>query len=324
MISRLALKFRHLVILLIVFLQACSSQPELFSSGGETWGIYQVNLETGLIQTLYAVEDELSGLSLDPAGERLVFSQMVGGHGYEFSEIYTLDLSNGVLNKLTENESWDVYPVWSPDGTQVAFLSWRDTTLDIFLMDREGTNQTRLYNSGYHDADIDWVGDQIVFTSQSKIWVMESDGSNARVITDPPQAGQWGRANLPFGDYDPRLSLDGSKVVFSRLINDESVHGNYDLFIMDMDGSNLVNLTNTGYSQGLSSWSARGDKILYILSAMGEQGLYDLYSIRADGTDNQLLNPETFPPELLIQGARYAPDGLSVYIIGQWWNESNN
>lgn len=191
-------------------------------------------------------------------------------------------------------------------------------------MDRTGANQTKLYDSGFHDADIDWVRDQIVFTSQSKIWVMESDGSNARVVTDPPQAGQWGRANLPFGDYDPRLSPDGSKVVFSRLISDESVHGNYDLYLMNLDGSNLINLTNTGYSQGLSSWSSKGDKILYILSAKGEQGLYDLYSIKADGMDNQLLNPETLPPELLIQGARYASDGLSVYFIGQWWNELNN
>lgn len=67
---------RFLVIFSIIFLQACSPQPELFSSGGETWGIYLVNLETGLIQTLYAVNDELSGLSLDPTGGRLVFSQM--------------------------------------------------------------------------------------------------------------------------------------------------------------------------------------------------------------------------------------------------------
>lgn len=108
------------------------------------------------------------------------------------------------------------------------------------------------------------------------------------------------------------------------MISDESVHGNYDLYLMGLDGSNLINLTNTGYSQGLSSWSAKGDKILYILSAKGEQGLYDLYSIKADGMDNQLLNPETLPPELLIQGARYASDGLSVYFIGQWWNELNN
>lgn len=320
-ISRLALKFRYLVILFFVFLQACSSQPEIFSSGGETWGIYYMNLETGLIQTLYAGEDELSGLSLDSAGERLVFSQMTGGTGYEYTEIYTLSISDRKLRRLTENSDWDLYPVWSPDGTRIAFLSWRELTLDIYQMEAAGTNQTLLLDSGVHDADIDWVGDQIVFTSQSKIWVMESDGSNARVITDPPRANQWGRANLPFGDYDPRLSPDGSKVVFSRMIKDDSVHGNYDLFIMDMDGSDLVNLTNTGYSQGLSSWSAKGDKILYILSAIGEMGLYDLYSISLDGTDNQLLNPETLPSELLIQSARYAPDGMSVYFIGQWWKE---
>jgi Tol biopolymer transport system component len=322
-LSKSGIKSMYLAILLIGFLQACSAQPELFSSGGETWGIYRINLETGLIQTLYAVDDELSGLSIDSAGERLVFSQMLGGSGYEYSEIYTLDLLDGNLDKLTENEFWDIYPVWSPDGTQIAFLSWRGTTLDIYLMDSEGTNQTLLYDSGFHDADLDWAGDQIVFTSESKIWIMDSDGSNARVITDPPQAGQWGQANLPFGDYDPRISPDGSRMVFSRLIKDDSVHGNYDLYIMDLDGSNLTNLTNTGYTQGLSSWSTKGDKVLFIVSGMGDQGLYDLYSIKADGTENKLINPETIPPDFLIHDAKYARDDSSIYFIGQWWIESN-
>ncbi|MCJ7832385.1 MAG: hypothetical protein MUP92_02940 [Actinobacteria bacterium] len=39
---------------------------------------------------------------------------------------------------------------------------------------------------------------------------MDSDGSDARPITDPPRVGEWGNAVLPFGDYDPRISPDGT------------------------------------------------------------------------------------------------------------------
>ena len=176
-------------------------------------------------------------------------------------------------------------------------------------MDADGNNQNLLYDSGFHDADLDWVGDKIAFTSQDRIWTMDEDGENPRTLTDPPRAGEWGAANLPFGDYDPRISPDGTRIVFSRLVADDSIHGNYDLFIVDVDGSNIKNLTKTGYSQGLSSWSPNGEKLLYILSAKGEQGFYDLYEINSYGSDNKSITPAFFPNNFLIHGARYSADG---------------
>jgi len=248
---------------------------------------------------------------------------MTGGSGYEFSEIYSLSLTGGTLSRLTENASWDLYPVWSPDGTRIAFLSWRDATLDIYLMDADGSNQTLLYDSGFHDADIDWVGKNIVFTSQSRIWMIDEEGSNARQLTDPPRAGEWGGANLPFGDYDPRLSPDGTKLIFSRLFGDGSVHGNYELIMIDFSSADSINLTNTRYSQGLSSWSPNGDKILFIISAVGGEGVYDLYSMKVDGSDKKMITPASFPPQFLIHWARYSLDESQVYFIGQWWQEPN-
>ena len=312
------------LILWVVFVLlcfGCAGQQPSISSSGETWGIYKLDLQSEEVNLLYGAEREISGLSLDPSRKRLVFSQQVDGSEHENTEIYTLDLSTFEPARLTNNENWDLYPVWSPDGSQIAFLSWRNTTLDIYLMDADGNNQTLLYDSGYHDADLDWVGNKIAFTSQDRIWIMEEDGSDPRPLTDPPRAGEWGQANLPFGDYDPRLSPDGARVVFSRLVDDESVHGNYDLYIMDLDGSSLKNLTMTGYSQGLSSWSPGGEKLLYIISAIGKQGVYDLSSINSDGSENISLTPTYFPVHFLIHGARYSADSAAVYFIGQWWSE---
>jgi len=305
-------------LLMVILFSTCSAQPKEFSSAGETWGIYQLDLETGQVNTLYGTEQELSGLSLNAAGDWLVFSQMTGGTGYEFSEIYTLSILDRGLSRLTDNSNWDLYPVWSPDGSEIAFLSWRDSTLDIFLMDATGTNQALLYDSGFHDADIDWVGDKIVFTRQDRVWIMDSDGKNPRPITDPPRAGEWGQANLPFGDYDPRLSPDGTEIVFSRMIGDESTHGNYDIFQVNLDGSALLNLTKTGFSQGLSSWSPSGETILFIVSASGDKGLYDLYSINKDGSDNHQISPEYFPANFLIHSKKvnnYCFFGFHISIL---------
>jgi TolB protein len=308
---------------LVMLIFGCSTQPREFNSTGEIWGIYQLDLETETVLKLYGADQEISGLSLDSTGENLVFSQMTGGAGYEYTEIYSLSPRDLAPTRLTENSNWDLYPVWSPDGTQIAFLSWRDSTLDIYLMEVTGANQILLYDSGFHDADIDWVGDQIVFTSEGRIWSMDSDGLNPRPLTDPPRAGEWGKANLPFGDYDPRISPDGTRVLFSRLINDESVHGNYDLYLVDTAGSSLENLTGTGYSQGLSSWAPSGEEFLFIVSAINDRGVYDIYSIKLDGSDYKLLTPEYFPADFLIHSARYSADALSVYFVGQWWNEDS-
>jgi TolB protein len=189
-------------------------------------------------------------------------------------------------------------------------------------MNDDGNNQRQLYDSGFHDADIDWVGDKIVFTSQSRIWIMDSDGKNPRPVTDPPRAGEWGQANLPFGDYDPRLSPDGTEIIFSRMIGVESTHGNYDIYRVNLDGSDLLNLTKTGYSQGLTSWSPAGNEILFIVAAVEGRGVYDLYTMNSDGSEVKLRIPESTPPEFLIHSARYANDSSTVYLVGQWWEES--
>ncbi|NDJ76497.1 MAG: hypothetical protein GYB65_09575 [Chloroflexi bacterium] len=131
-----------------------------------------------------------------------MFSQTVGGQENVYLELFTLIIADNDLQQLTHNSVWDLYPVWSSDDTQVAFLSWRGETLDIYLMALDGTDQRVLHDSGTHDADIHWVGDQIVFTAFSQIWIVNGDGTGARQLTDPPRAGEWGKITLKKPDLN--------------------------------------------------------------------------------------------------------------------------
>ena len=188
-------------------------------------------------------------------------------------------------------------------------------------MNADGSNASSLYNSGSNEADIDWRGDLIVFTKDSSIWIMQSDGSGVRQVTKPPRAGEWGKANLPFGDYDPRISPDGARIVFERLVDDQSPHGNYDFFVVDISSSNEYRLTRSGFSQGLANWSNSGGQIVYIVAAIGATGQYDLYLMNADGTENRNITPLYFPPEYLCHWAVFSNDDLAIYLIGEWWSE---
>ena len=308
-----------LVVLLLLYLStisACEVQPNI-PLQEERWGIYTLDLNTQETTLLYSADMEISKFDLNPAGDTIAFSQVVG----DTSEIFTLDLEHGPAKRLTENDYLDTYPAWSPDGAQIAYLSFSEETLDIHIMASDGGQPAKLYDSGFHDADIDWTGDRIAFTREHQIWIMRPDGTQAVRVTDPPHAGEWGNANLPFGDYDPRISPDGTTIVFERMVDVGSPHGNYDLFKIDIDGSNLTRLTNNGYSQGLASWSPSGSQIAYLVSAIDGIGQYDLYLIDADGANNRNITPDVFPDNFLVQWVSFANTDSLVYFIGEWWQE---
>jgi Tol biopolymer transport system component len=288
----------------------------------ERWGIYSLDLESEEVVLHYSSADRITGARLDAGGGILVFSQTFGGHGLEHEEICTIQVDGTGFQRLTENSVMDVYPCWSPDGAEIAFLSWRDDDMDIYVMDSDGTNVEKLYDSGTHDADIHWVGDRVVFTRDSQIWLMTDSGDSARQVTDPPNAGQWGNCNLPFGDYDPRISPDGNRIAFERLEDDASVHGNYNIFVINTDGTDETRLTDTGWSQGFATWSRDGSQLAYVVSAVGEEGRYDLYLMNADGTGGRNVTPDYFPADFLCYAAVFSNDNSALIFVGEWWEPS--
>jgi TolB protein len=277
-------------------------------------------LATSKVDLLYSTENEIytSALRLNSAGDTFVFAQKINGNEDSNAEIFTVGTDGKNLTRITANSFFDLYPAWSPDGNQIAFLSKRDKDLDIYLMNANGENEHKLYDSGTNDADIDWSGNTIVFTSNFTVWAMNADGTAPRQITNPLNAGQWGTANLPIGDYDPRLSPNSQTIVFERLENPNSTHGEYNIFTIDIDGQHETQLTNTGYSQGLACFSHKGDKIAYIVAAIGDQGKYDIYLMNTNGDSNNDITPSYFPTNFLCYSPIFSGDDSKIYFIGQW------
>ncbi|MFC1846594.1 TolB family protein [Chloroflexota bacterium] len=308
-----------LIIIALLLLVSCASGVYLLVPRTETWGIYALDLATETVELLYSSASKIEFLNLNKAGDTLAFSQQFDGDANENEEICTLRIGDGEFSRITYNDLMDIYPVWSPDGTRLAFLSWRDKDLDIYVMGNDGSNQMKLYDSGGHDADIDWVGSSIVFTSGSRIWIMQDDGTTPLRITDPPDAGVWGNANLPFGDYDSRLSPDGRKIAFERLEDDVSPHGNYNMFVVNADGSDETRLTDSGYSQGIVSWSHSGDKLVFVVGAIGNEGKYDIFMMNSDGSNITNINPDYFPLDFLCHTPVFSVDDSKVFFISEWW-----
>ena len=297
-----------------------SSAAKTVAREGE-WGIYELDLTTTETRLVYSSPSEIqtSALRLNSAGDRLVFAQKMGGTADSDYEIVSIGTRGIGLTRLTDNKFFDLYPAWSPDGRHVIFISKRGGDLDIYALDAVNGESRRLYDSGDNDADIDWAGDGIVFTSQFAIWRMNADGTGATRITSPPGRGEWGKANLPKGDYDPRLNRDGTKIVFERLENTDIPNGGYNLFTVNLDGTEETRLTDTGYAQGIASWSWSGVKIVYVVAAANGEGQYDIHTMNSDGTGNRNITPSYFPSALLCHSPVFSTDDSKIFFIGQWW-----
>ena len=282
------------------------------------WGIYELDLLTQDVKLVYSSPETIqsSALRLNNAGDSLLFAS---GDSNVDMEIFSIHTDGTNLSRLTDNEFWDLYPVWSPDDTRVAFLSMRDKDLDLYLMDADGADARKLYDSGSHDADIDWAGDSIVFTSQFSIWRIGADGTQPVRVTIPPGAGEWGNANLPKGDYDPRLSHDGKRIVFERLEDVNQPNGGYNFFIINIDGTGETRLTDNSYSQGLANWAHSGDRLVYVVAAVNRVGKYDLYMMNSDGTENRNITPDYFSADFLCHSPVFSKDDSRIFFIGQWW-----
>jgi Tol biopolymer transport system component len=287
------------------------------------WGIYWLDLTTQQTRLVYDSSDEINGsaLRLNAAGDTLAYASKPSGSDDKAYEIATVKTDGTGFARLTSNSVMDVYPAWSPDGSRLAYLSMPGPTMQIRLMSSDGSNGRLLYDpgAGQQAGDPHWVGHTIAFTRASAVWTMTDDGKSARQVTHPPNAGKWGKAPLPAGDYDPRLSPDGARIVFERLVDTASANGGYDLFAVHVDGSGETRLTNTAWAQGLATYANAGDQILWLVAAIGGQGKYRLYVMDADGGNSRDVTPSYYPPGFLCHAAVFAKDDRSIYFVGQWW-----
>lgn len=101
------------------------------------------------------------------------------------SEIYVVNVADGTVQQLTDDEYGDYAPVWSPDGTRIAFQSFRDRDYQIVVMDADGGNQVQLTDLPGLNKSPAWSpdGTQIVFSGSSGLYLIDADGGNLRQLT---------------------------------------------------------------------------------------------------------------------------------------------
>jgi TolB protein len=173
-------------------------------------------------------------------------------------------------------------------------------------MDTDGSNVERLTNTLAGEMTPAWSPDgrRIVYDSiawDDGILVMNDDGSWTLQLIE-------NKSESSYLYVFPSWSPDGSKIVFVGFtLNATTFFAGLDIFVMDVDGGNLTQLTDTAHvDEWVPTWSPDGTKIVYDHTPSGRRG--DIYVMNADGSGSEQLTShaanDTSPA--------WSPDGTEI------------
>ncbi|MGC2238114.1 MAG: DUF5050 domain-containing protein [Pyrinomonadaceae bacterium] len=240
--------------------------------------------------------------SFSPDGSKIVFT----GNRDNNREIYTMNSDGTNEIRLTNNPTFDDYAAWQPviartsaAGEKIVFTSLRDGNYEIYTMNPDGTNQTRLTNNPMTDEQPSFSpdGTKIVFASNRdvihEIYIMNSDGTNQTRLTSNDAT-----------DIQPSFSPDGSKIVFIS----GRIGGN-NVFIMNSDGANVMPLTTGAASCADPMFSPDGSKIVYSRSNADGMSYDEIYVMNADGSNQTNLTNNYYSTD---SEPSFSPDGSKI------------
>jgi len=143
------------------------------------------------------------------------------------SQIFLMDAEGNNQHEITDQQDGACEPAWSPDGSQIAFIS------------------PCSINS--------WKQEQF---KGAQIYLMDADGTNVHLLPIPPN---------PAGDYDPAWSPDGKKIAFTSLRPGISHIFLVNLDdCQNSDNCTIEELSNTRYADREPAWSPDGSQIAFI------------------------------------------------------------
>jgi Tol biopolymer transport system component len=223
------------------------------------------------------------------------------------SEIYVMNADGSEVLRLTDKRGQDGWPVWSPDGQRIAFISGGyDEDRDLYVVNADGSGLTNLTGGRGDNWGPAWSpdGQRILFVSNrdgdDEIYVMDADGSGLTNLT-----------NSRNDDWGSSWSPDGQRILF---VSHRS--GDDEIYVMDADGDNVTRLTHSEMQEFAPRWSPDGRYIAFSADTYGGFDEIDIYVMDASCIDR----PEECESSLvqLTEGEKWnlfvdwSPDGKKI------------
>jgi len=215
--------------------------------------------------------------AFSPDGTRLVVTRFDNGYNDGPAGLFLLDLSSGQIARLTPWEDQDNVNLpgstWNAVLNRIIFASDRAEADDLWRIAPDGTDFSRITtHSGlpwYIEPSWSPDAQRLVFEASrpgqsedgrvGEIWKVRADGTGLTQLTSNcPPAG--GGATGGCDDRQPNWAPTGDRIVFQRR---SLPSGQWDLYTMAPDGTDIRNVTNDPADDTDASWSPDGRWIVY-------------------------------------------------------------
>ncbi len=255
-------------------------EPKRLSSGeGRTTCSYFTKNGQSI---LYASTHDFAS-ACPPVPDKKLIGKYVWPLYTEF-EIYIKNIKTNVVTRLTNNKYYDAEGTVSPDGSKLVFTSTRNGDLDLYVCDIDGSNVIQITNQLGYDGGAFFSpdGKQLVFRTS-------------------------------------RPSSDEEIIEYKELLSKNMVAPtNMEVFTVNVDGSNMKQITKLGKANWAPSYHPSGKKIIFASNHASLRGFpFNLYMINIDGTGLERITNSTqfdaFP--------MFSPDGKKIAFSS---NRNNN
>jgi Tol biopolymer transport system component len=219
-----------------------------------------------IVQLLATTPGPKTDPVISPDGKKIVFTLGTVEAG-SASPLWSVNSDGTALTQLTTDGAIDYRPTWSPDGSQIAFVSTRDGNAEIYVMNADGTGQTNITNNAANDDSPSWSpsGSTILFDSDrisaagTAIYTMTVAGDSVTPLV---------------GGYNPEWSPSGTRFLFLR---------GSQIWISESAGASSVRqVTADAFFHFTPGWSPDESKLLYATSTTGNEEIWTIDSANGD------------------------------------------
>ncbi|MDR0955453.1 MAG: hypothetical protein LBM20_08800 [Rikenellaceae bacterium] len=192
-------------------------------------------------------------------------------------DIFSINMSGRAATQVTESKADESNPDFSPDGTLLIYERKSAGQSEIWTKNLKNGENTLLTNGAAPMFSPD--GKMILFerpiAKGCNIWIMNLDGTNQTQIT---------QSNDYEYSHKPCWSPDGKRIIFCKY--DSNSYGinaklDNDLYVVNIDGQNLVQLTENKSEDLTPYWTTDG--YIYFASDRGnKKGNYQIWRFKME------------------------------------------